>query len=230
VSFSAKLLAGQDEPVRRFFAHCIRGGAPLPERMRLTMAGRIGTSRRLPFAAVEELDARSFVWRARVGWGPLTPLRVVDRYDAGVGSVEMRLFGALPLSRSADPDTTRSAAGRAALESVAFAPATVLPGNGVEWRAEADDRLVAAFDLPPERPEVRVQIEPTGAPKSVYALRWGDPAKEGFAYMPCGCEVHAERAFGDFVLPSRVSVGWWFGMPRYEPFFEAEIRDARPAR
>jgi hypothetical protein len=30
------------------------------------------------------------------------------------------------------------------------------------------------------------------------------------------------------VLPSRISVGWWFDTPRFAPFFEASILDARP--
>jgi hypothetical protein len=42
-------------------------------------------------------------------------------------------------------------------------------------------------------------------------------------YVPCGAEVHAERRFGPLLLPSRVTVGWWFGTPRWAPFFEAEI-------
>jgi hypothetical protein len=226
--FSEELLAGADEPVRRFFSHAIRQGAPLPSRMRLSMAGRIRAGRWLPFVAEQHCDARSFSWRARVGWGPLTPLHVHDRYANGSGSVEMRLFGRLRLSRSDDTDTTRSAAGRAALEAVVFAPPSTLPGSGVEWRADGDDQLVARFELPPERPEVHVRIDGAGAMRTVRAQRWGDPAKRGFGYVPCGCEVRAERAFGDFVIPSRVSVGWWFATPSYEPFFEAEITDARP--
>jgi len=30
-------------------------------------------------------------------------------------------------------------------------------------------------------------------------------------------------------IPSRLTVGWWFGTPRYAPFFEATLLDARPA-
>jgi hypothetical protein len=56
----------------------------------------------------------------------------------------------------ADEDTARSAAGRAALESVVFAAPSVLPQRGVARRAESDERLVARFDLPPERPEKAV--------------------------------------------------------------------------
>ncbi|MGI8749668.1 MAG: hypothetical protein ACR2J6_03830 [Thermoleophilaceae bacterium] len=41
-----------------------------------------------------------------------------------------------------------------------------------------------------------------------------------------GGHVHDERGFGDLTLPRRVSVGWWFGTPRYEPFVEATVLDA----
>jgi len=40
--------------------------------------------------------------------------------------------------------------------------------------------------------------------------------------------VRAERRFGEFTVPSSVTVGWWFGTPRYAPFFEAEVRDWSP--
>jgi hypothetical protein len=59
--------------------------------------------------------------------------------------------------------------------------------------------------------------------RRVVAQRWGDAGRKQFGHIPCGCEVHAERRFGDVVVPSEVSVGWWFGTPRYAPFFEAEV-------
>jgi hypothetical protein len=39
--------------------------------------------------------------------------------------------------------------------------------------------------------------------------------------------VSTERSFDELTIPDRVSVGWWFGTDRYEPFFEAEITDAQ---
>jgi hypothetical protein len=168
--FGEELLAGADEPVRRFFRHAIRDGARLPQRVRLLMTGRVKAGRWLPFVAEHQCDSRSFSWRARVGWGPVTPLHVHDCYEDGRGSVEMRFFG-LRLSRSDDTDTTRSAAGRAALEAAVFAPASDLPGGGVSWRADTDDQLVARFDLPPERPEVHLQIDGAGAIRTAHAQR-----------------------------------------------------------
>jgi hypothetical protein len=133
------------------------------------------------------------------------------------------LLGLLNLFGAEDYATARSAATRAAIESVVFAPPTVLPERGVGWRAESDSVIVARFDLPPEHPEVRVCIDEHGAVRTVSALRW---CKD--RYIPFGGDILAERRFGDLTVPSRVSVGWWFGTPRYAPFFKADIDDAGP--
>jgi hypothetical protein len=47
-----------------------------------------------------------------------------------------------------------------------------------------------------------------------------------FGYIACGCEVHAARRFGGLVIPSRISVGWWFDSPRHAPFFRARVDSA----
>jgi hypothetical protein len=104
----------------------------------------------------------------------------------------------------------------------------VLPGRGVAWRAESENVIIARFDLPPERPEVRVRIDEHGATRTVSALRWGNAGEKTFQYIPFGGGVHAERRFGDLVLPSTLSVGWWFDTPRYAPFFRAEISAVTP--
>jgi hypothetical protein len=212
-----------DEPVQRYFAHALpEGGRPGGTRVR--MRGRVRAGVWLPFSAVERCDGRSFEWLARVGLGPLSVLRVTDAFADGRGHTEGKLFGRIRMFKASDEDTARSAAGRAALEAVVFAPSAVLPEHGVEWSALADDELLAGFDLPPEKPEVHVRIDAEGAVRSVSALRWGAPDRDGFDYVPCGCDVHAERRFGDMVIPSRVTVSWWHGTPKQAPFFRAEVR------
>jgi hypothetical protein len=222
--FQRSLVSELDEPVQRFLRHAIRDGAALSRGMRVTMTGRIKVGTWLPFSADQTADGRSFAWRARVGWGPITPLHVLDRYADGAGTTEGRLLGRFTLFRANDLDTTRSSAARAALESFVFAPHSLLPQRGVAWRAEAEDVIVACFDLSPEQPEVRARIDEHGAIRTVSALRWGNPGGQAFDYTPFGGEVNAERRFGDVLIPSSLSVGWWFGTPRYEPFFEAQIR------
>jgi uncharacterized protein DUF6920 len=226
--FTSDMLVGVDEPVRRYFSHAISDGAVLANGVRMAMGGRIKVGLWLPFTAEQTVDGRSFMWRARVGRGPLTPLRVTDRYADGAGSTEGRLLGRVTVFHAHDGNTARAAATRAAIESVVFAPPSVVPARGVEWRAETENVIVARFDLPPERPEVRVHIDEHGAIRTVSALRWGNAGEETFRYIPFGGEIHAERRFGDLVLPSSASVGWWFGTPRYTPFFRADITAVTP--
>ena len=223
--FDPDALAGLDEPVRRYLTHAIRPGAAIPAGIRLTMAGRIKVGRWLSFTAEQEFHAgHAFTWRARAGWGPLKPLRVVDAYRDGAGSMDGTLLGRIRFLHAGGEDTARSAAGRAAAESL-WAPHTLLPGPGVEWRAESEHRIVARLDVPPEYPDVAFRIDPAGALCGVSLLRWRDTG-----YVPFGGDVHAERRFGDLVLPSRVTVGWWYGTPRYTPFFEATVLSAEPVR
>jgi hypothetical protein len=87
------------------------------------------------------------------------PLRVIDRYANAEGRTEGRLLGRVTLCHDHDGNTARSAVTRDAIESVVFAPPTVLPERGVGWRAETEHLIVARFDLPPEQPEVRLGID-----------------------------------------------------------------------
>lgn len=56
----------------------------------------------------------------------------------------------------------------------------MLPGRGVAWQAETENVIVARFDLPPERPEVRARIDEHGAIRTVSALRWGNAGEKTF--------------------------------------------------
>ena len=95
--FTSDMLAGVDEPVRRYFTHAISDGAALPNGVRMAMSGHIKIRLWLPFTAEQTVDGRSFAWRARVGRGPLTPLRVTDQYADAAGSTESRLLGRVTL-------------------------------------------------------------------------------------------------------------------------------------
>ncbi len=223
--FGPASLSGLDEPVQRYLNHALAPGAVIDGSRRLSMTGRIKVGRWLAFDAEQVMspDGHAFTWTARAGLGAVRPLRVVDRYRLGAGSTEGRLFGRLRFMHADDVNTTRSAAGRAAVESI-MDPVHLLPGNGVSWQAERDDLIVARFDVPPERAEVRLRISTTGALRSVEIMRWGNSGQDGFGYIPFGGDIHAERRFGDVVVPSELTIGWWYGTARYRPFFEATIR------
>ena len=225
--FETAELTELDEPVRRYLGHAISDGGAVPAGVRVTMAGRIKVGRWLSFTAQQEFRGHAFTWSARAGLGPWKPLAVVDSYGDGYGSTEGKLFGRLRFMHADDENTARGAAGRAAAESI-WVPGTLLPGQGVSWRSESDELIVVRLDVAPEHPEVAIRIGTTGNVRSVSLRRWGNVGQKHFSYIPFGAEMHAERRFGDMILPSEVSVGWWWGTPRYQPFFEATIFDVEP--
>ncbi len=226
-TFDATCLQGLDEPVRRYFEHALAPGAPLVRGMRLQMTGRIHAGRWLPFRGWWEGDGRRFRWDVTSGPFGLPLLHVVDRFDDRHGSMDIRLRPGLRLVHAADEDTTRSAAGRAAAEAM-WAPAGLLPRTGVTWHADSDEVIVATWDVPPERPQLRLGIDARGAVRTASLLRW-DSGRHGVrGYIPCGGHVLEDRRFGDVTIPSRVSIGWWYGTPRYKPFFEATVTAAAP--
>lgn len=176
------LTAELPEPVRRYLRHALPAGLPATSGVRLRMTGKIKLALWLPFTAVQECDGQSFEWRARVGRGRFSPVEVVDRYANGLGSVTGRLLGRYELFHQSDEDVHRSAAGRAALEAI-LAPASLLPGRGVSWRAEDDEHIVASSYLKPEQVDVHMQIDSGGALRSVRAKRWGDTGEHSYGYL-----------------------------------------------
>ncbi len=223
------LVAELPEPVRRYLHHALPKGFHVTRGVTLRMAGKIRVGFWLPFTAGQECDGRSFEWRARVGIGPLAPLEIVDCYANGAGSVTGRLLSRYELFRQADEHVHRSAAGRAALEAV-LAPASLLPGRGVSWRAEEDEHIIASSDLEPEHIEVHMRIDQHGAVRAISAQRWGNIDKHSHGYLTFGGDVHAEQAFGDVVIPSHLTLGWRYGSEHYKPFFEAHIQTLQPDR
>ncbi|HEV7919105.1 MAG TPA: DUF6544 family protein, partial [Solirubrobacterales bacterium] len=167
--------------------------------------------------------AQTFMWRAHIARGPLTMMDVVDQFDGETGSTVGRLFGRFPVIDVNNEDTRRSAAGRAAIEAAMFAPSAVLPSKSITWRAISENEVEAAFDMPPERPVIRIRLSPEGQIEQLSMMRWGTVGVKKPQYIPIGCDVHEERRFGNYVIPSRFSVGWWWGSPLHEPFFEAEV-------
>ena len=73
-----------------------------------------------------------------------------------------------------------------------------------------------------------MRIDSQEAIRQVSGARWGPLDGEGYGYISCGCDVQAERCFGDVTIPSKLTVSWRFGTPRQAPFFKAEITAAEP--
>jgi hypothetical protein len=95
--------------------------------------------------------------------------------------------------------------------------------------------IVASYDVPPEQPEIRLNVDENGAVRRCSVRRWNSGAHAWHGCIPCGAEVHPERRFGDLLIARRLTVAWWFvtvawafATPRWAPSFKAEILNAEP--
>lgn len=208
--------------VRRFFSGAVAVGTPLAAGARLYMRGRIKLGRWVPFRARQLLvPHHGTVWEARVG-GVITGS---DQYVDGTGGMDWKLLGRVPVMRAEGEDVSRSAAERAAGESI-WVPTAVFPGHGGTWSAAGDDLLEVAFDVDGHPVRLLNEVDDRGRLRRSTFSRWGDPDNTGvWRQLPFGVEVGAHRTFDGVTIPSAGRAGWHIGTDRWETgeFFRFEL-------
>ncbi len=228
-TFTEDLVSSLPDPARRYFLHSIERGTPLPSSVHLKMRGKFRTGRDatwMPMNA-EELIAigKGFIWKATIGSG-FFKLIGADYYVNGSTRMQFYLGGILPVVNASNPDIAKSSIGRLALELI-WLPSALLPQYGVRWEALDEMSLQASFEIDGEPVKLRLFVNSDGKVLKVSLARWGDPENSGSStYIPCGGDVQEERKFGGFVIPSKMSGGWWFDTERYLEFFQSTIESA----
>ena len=201
------LLDGLPENVQRYLKHAIAPGTPLAAAVRLQMHGEIKLKDWCPFTA-EQIICRDgdMIWRASVRMHGM-PIRGHDRLIDGVGNMQWKLFGLIPIMRASGPDITRSTAGRVAAEYVWLPSA--LCGGKAAWSASDDARAHAKLATEGEATNLTICVDPKGRLEQVLTERWGNPEGEGFHYAGFGGMVDEEGSFDGYTIPTRLRVGWY---------------------
>jgi hypothetical protein len=147
--FSEADLEGLPDPVRTYLGRVIEDGRPYVRRVDLRQRGtfRVGdaSSPWNPLAARQTVTVHppGFVWRGRVDLSPFLPVRVVDSYLDGRGSLRALLLSTVPVADpEGGPELDEAELTRYLGEAVWF-PTALLPREGVEWEA-IDDRTARA--------------------------------------------------------------------------------------
>jgi hypothetical protein len=194
------------------------GGGAGARRVRLAQRGEMFQrpgGRRLGFTAVQEyaVGEVGFDWRAGFGPNPLVRVRVLDRYRNGRGLLVARVWGLIPATRSAGPDTDRAEAMRY-LAELPWVPHAIAANPELSWR-ELDDGSVEVSTLVGGKPvSVRLELDDEGLIRSAsgirpllagrtavdtpFAGRFGDYVELGGVRVPGGAEVSWELPEGPF--------------------------------
>ncbi len=227
--FTDDMVSDLPAPARRYLLQAIQPETPLASSVSLEMRGTMRLKPEqewMPMRARQILaPPKGFVWRAEVGAG-LMRFSGGDNYANGSGRVRFWLWGVIPLVQQQGPDVSRAALGRLVCETI-WLPSSLLPQRGVKWEALDDESTRATMKIDEETITLTLFVEPNGKLREVRILRWGDQTEDGgFGYIPFGGQIHEERAFGGYTIPSKVGVGWWIGTDRYFEFFRAQLEDA----
>ncbi len=229
--FTKEMVADLDEPVQRYFLHAIALGTPLAADVELKMSGSFRLkpdANWIPMQASQIIStAPGFVWKARVGRG-LRRFSGADYYSQGKGKMRFSIWGLIPLVDAHNDNITRSGIGRLGAEYSIWLPSALLPHNGVSWQAIAHNTIQANLKIDNEPITLTLTIDSDGKLLKLSLPRWGDKTEKGdWQYITFGGEVQAEKTFGGYTVPSKISAGWWFGTDKYWAFFQPTIEQAK---
>lgn len=152
--------------VRRYLDGALPAGGSTPQQVRVTQVGEMCQKpggRWLPFTAVEEFAVEdvAFSWRARFPIAPLVWLRVVDRYAAGEGLLEARLWGLVRVMRARGQEASEGEVLRYLAELV-WVPHAMVASRRLEWRGLDAQAVEVTTRVGSARATVRLEFDDTG--------------------------------------------------------------------
>jgi hypothetical protein len=159
------------------------------------------------FTAVEEfaVETVAFSWRARFPILPLVSMRVVDRYIAGEGVLEARVFG-VPLMRRRGPHMAEGEAMRY-LAELPWVPHALLANGELDWREVGAQTLEVGAHVGSARVAVRLEFDAAGDIVASYGDR---PRLENKheTVRPFRGTFSDYEVMGGIRMPTRGEVRW----------------------
>ena len=220
------------EVARRYFLHAIAPGTPLRTTVELRLKGTFllgdrTSSQRYDMEASQILaPPNQFVWTPILRSGLLT-IAGSDGLIDGKAWTRFWIASLLPVANvPSSADLVRSAQFRSAIEGI-WAPASLLPRDGIVWKAAGPNTASVTIDLPHGPIVVALTMDSTGALIEVVGMRWSDANPQKlFQLQPFGGTIEREATFEGYTIPSVVMVGNMFGTSDYFPFYRAQVLQA----
>jgi hypothetical protein len=153
------------ELVRCYVERCVPADQPGRSAVHFTQIGdmQMKPGRWLPFRAEQYMavDRVEFAWRASFLVAGLVSVRVRDWYRSGVGGLDVRLWGVVPVVRASGEQFARGEAMRY-LAELAWAPQAMVTNPALEWRAVDESTVEVATHISRERVAVQLHFDAAG--------------------------------------------------------------------
>ena len=208
------ILGDLPPPVARY----LRLALPLRkaiEQVRLTQTGTLRTDataeRWMAFEA-EHLAvpaASGFLWNARVRVAPLLHVRVRDALTDGIGSGQVSLLSAFPVSAVIGGLEMNSGSLHRYLAEAVWYPSALLPSSQLQWTPI--DATKALATLTNDRASVSLEFRfgESGEVTGIYTpARWGTFAG-GYKQLPWGGHFRDYQDRDGIKVPAYGEVGWY---------------------
>lgn len=185
------------------------------EQVRLTQNGTLRTDataeRWMAFEA-EHLavpPASGFLWNARVRVAPVLHVRVRDALIEGIGSGQVSLMSALPMSAATGGREMDSGSLHRYLAEAVWYPSALLPSAQLKWTPI--DATTALATLTNDRASVSLEFRfgESGEVTGIYTpARWGTFAG-GYKQVPWEGHFRDYRDRHGITVPTYGEVGWY---------------------
>jgi hypothetical protein len=125
---------------------------------------------RLDASQVSGTRTPSFVWHAKGAMSRLITLSIVDSYVDGIGLLEVRIAGSIPIATSTGAETSRGEAMRF-LAELPWNPDAILNATALKWQVIDDRSLLVSIDTAGGPAQVMLRIDAAGDIVAIHADR-----------------------------------------------------------
>ena len=153
------------------------------------------------------LNDPAFLWTARVGDGEMMQFSGVDRFEKGIGNMNIALFGLFDVVDAKGPTMDQGTAVRYLAEIVWYP--WLAKSKRIEWEEIDGQRIKAIFYLNDLQVEGVFSFNKEGLPTTFEAMRHNAEKKK---MIPWRVDI-GEESFqkkGDVLIPTKAAVSWEF--------------------
>lgn len=196
-------------PIMREFA--VRNGGHVggPNTVTMTQKAEMRLAVDQPFF---QLDASqlsgtkkpAFVWQARGTMSGVVPLQIVDAYVAGVGELEVRIAGSIPVASAGGPETAKGEAMRF-LAELPWNPDAILNADGLTWRQVDEVRVEVSMETTGGQARVTMLFDQAG---DIIAIEAEDRPRAGDTPARWIGRFSGYAEVGPYRFPASGEVAW----------------------
>ncbi|MCO8265302.1 hypothetical protein NKF06_01520 [Haloferax sp. AB510] len=217
-------------PVRRYLERVLPGEYPDVQSVRLRQTGefRLGDAdspwKSMTATQHYTVAPPGFVWDTRIDLVPFLPVRVVDAFVGGAGSLEAKFLSVITVADAPrSPELDEGELARHLAEMVWF-PTAFLPGHGVSWEPRDDRSARATLAHRGSTATVVFHFDENDEIVRVTADRWRDTGDGEFERCPWTGYFSDYRELDGVRVPTTAEVAW--NLPSGDlPYWRATIDD-----